>query len=63
MLLCTLVLSQLDYVNSIQPRAPITTVKPYQTTQNSAARIAYKKSRREDVYTCLQEIALATYQV
>ena len=32
MLLCTLVLSQLDYVNSILSRAPATTVKPYQTT-------------------------------
>ena len=56
MLLCTLVLSQLDYVNSILSRAPTTTVKPYQTTQNFVARVAYKKSRREDVYTCLQEL-------
>ena len=56
MLLCTLVLSQLDYVNSILSRAPTTAVKPYQTTQNFAARVAYKKSRREDVYTCLQEL-------
>ena len=40
MLLCTLVLSQLDYVNSILSRAPTTTVKPYQTTQSFAARIA-----------------------
>ena len=56
MLLCTLVLSQLDYVTSILSMAPITTVKPYQTTQNFAARIAYKKSRRENVYTCLQEL-------
>ena len=29
MLLCTLVLSQLDYVNFILSRAPTTTVKPY----------------------------------
>ena len=56
MLLCTLVLSQLDYVNSILSRAPKTIIKPYQTIQNCAARVAYKKSRREDVYTCLQEL-------
>ena len=56
MLLYTLVRSQLDYVNSILSRAPTTTVKPYQTAQNFAARVAYKKSRREDVYTCLQEL-------
>ena len=56
MLLCTLVLSQLDYVNSILSRAPKTIIKPYQTIQNFAARVAYKKSRREDVYICLQEL-------
>ena len=49
MFLCTLVLSQLDYVNLILSRASTTTVKPYQITQNFAARIAYKKSRGEDV--------------
>ena len=56
MLLCTLVLSQLDFVNSILTRAPTTTMKPYQTTQNFAARITYKKSRRKDGYICLQEL-------
>ena len=40
MLLCTLVLSQLDYVNTILSRAPTTTMKPYETIQNFAARIA-----------------------
>ena len=54
-LLCTLVPNQLDYVNSILSWAPATTVKPYQTIQNFAARIVYKKSKREDVCTCLQE--------
>ena len=58
MLLCTLVLSQLDYVNSILLRAPTTTIEPYQTTQNFAARIDYKKSRRKDVNTCLQELPI-----
>ena len=53
MLLCTLVLSQLDYVNSILSRKLKTIIKPYQTIQNFAARVAYRKSRREDVYMCL----------
>ena len=56
MLLCTLVLSQLDYVNSTLSRVPTTTRKPYQKMQVFAARIAYKKSRREDVNTCLREL-------
>ena len=58
MLLSTLVLSQLDYVNSILTRAPTTTIKPYQTIQNFAARVAYKKSKREDAHMCLQELHL-----
>ena len=56
MLLPTLVLSQLDYVNSTLSREPISTVKPYQKIQNFAARVVYKKSRRDEVYTCLQEL-------
>ena len=36
--------------------APTSTVTPYQTTQNIAARMTYKKSKREDVYICLQEL-------
>ena len=56
MLLYILVLRQLDYVNSILSRAPSTTVKPYQRTQNFAARVAHEKSKGEDVYTCLQEL-------
>ena len=51
-----LVLCQLDYVNSILSKTPTTTMKPYQTAQNFAARLAHKKSRIEDVYICLQEL-------
>ena len=58
MLLSTLVLSQLDYVNSILTRALITTTKPYQKIQNFAARVAFKKSNREDAYICLRELHL-----
>ena len=56
MLLCILVLIQLDCVNSILSRTPKTIIKPYQTVQNFAARVAYKKSRREDVYMCLKHL-------
>ena len=56
MLLCTLVLSQLDYANSLLSRTPKTIIKPYQTVQNFTARVTYKKSRRDDVYTCLQQL-------
>ena len=56
MLLSTLVLSQLDYVNSILSIAPATTIKPYQKIQNSAGRVAYKKSKRDDARMCLCEL-------
>ena len=56
MLLCTLVLSQLDYANSLLSGTPKTIIKPYQTVQNFAARVAYRKLRRDDVYMCLQQL-------
>ena len=56
MLLWTLVLSQLDYANSLLSGTPKTIIKPYQTVQNFAVRVAYKKSRREDVNMCLQQL-------
>ena len=56
MLLCTLVLSQLDYANSLLSRTLETIMKPYQTVQNFAVRVAYKKLRRDDVYMCLQQL-------
>ena len=46
MLLCTLLLSQLDYVNSVLSRALKTTIKPYQIIKNFATR----------VHICLQEL-------
>ena len=55
MLLSTLLLSQLDYVNSILSRVLTTTMKPYQKIQNFAARVVNKKSKREDAHMCLWE--------
>ena len=63
MLLCTLVLSQLDYVNSILLKSPIATTKPYQTTQNIAAKLAYKKVNKRGCLHMSMRIVLATYQV
>ena len=56
MLLCTLVLHQLDYANSSLSRTPKTIIKPYQTVQNFAARVAYRKLRRDDVYMYLKQL-------
>ena len=56
MLLCTLVLSQLDNANSLLSRTPKTIIKPYQTVQNFTARVAYRKSRRDDVYMYLKQL-------
>ena len=44
-LMCTLVVSQLDCINSILTNISLTTTKPYQKIQNQAARIIYKKTK------------------
>ena len=46
MLLSTLVLCQLDYVNSILSMAPTTSIKPYQKIQNSTARVTNKNKKK-----------------
>ena len=63
MLLSTLVLSQLDYVNSILSRTLTTMIKPYQEIQNFATRMAYKKLKREDIHICPMKITLATHKI
>ena len=45
MLMCTMVLSQLDYINSILTNTSLITTRPYQKIQNQAARIIYKKTK------------------
>ena len=47
MFLCTLVLNQLNYINSILCKALTKTTKPYETTKIFAARLVYKESRIE----------------
>ena len=63
MLLSILVLSQLDYMNSILSRALTATIKPFQTIQNFAARVAYKKSKKRRCSHMPTRTALAALQV
>ena len=47
MLLCSLVLSQLDYLNSVLTDLPKATLRPYNYTQRYAARLACNKTKRD----------------
>ena len=49
MLLCSLVLSQLDYVNSVLTDLPKATLRPSNYTQRYAARLACNKTKRDSV--------------
>ena len=51
MILSTLVLSQLDYVNSILSMAPITTIKPYHKFRTQQPERP-TKSQKEMMLTC-----------
>ena len=63
MLLSTVVLSKLDYVNSILTRASITMTKPYPKIQNFAARVAYKKSKKRRCLHMPKRITLAAHKI
>ena len=45
MLMCTMVLSQLDYINSILTNTSLITTRLYQKIQNQATRIIYKRTK------------------
>ena len=47
MLLCSLVLSQLDYLNSVLTDLPKATLRPYNYIQRYAARLACNKTKRD----------------
>ena len=47
MLLCPLVLSQLDYLNSVLTDLPKATLRPYNYIQRYAARLACNKTKRD----------------
>ena len=54
MLLCSLVLSQLDYLNSVLTDLPKTTLRPYNYTERYAARLACNKTKRDSVWDCMK---------
>ena len=54
MLLCLLVLSQLDYLNSVLTDLPKATLRPYNYTQRYAARLACNKTKRDSVCDCMK---------
>ena len=54
MLLCSLVLSQLDYLHSVLTDLPKATLRPYNYTQRYAARLACNKTKRDSVRDCMK---------
>ena len=56
MLMCTLVLSQLDCINSILTTTSLTTTKPYQIIQNQVARIIYKKTKWTSATSSMKQL-------
>ena len=54
MLLCSLVLSQLDYLNSVLTDLPKATLRPYNYTQRYAARLACNKTKRDSARDCMK---------
>ena len=56
MLTCTMVLSQLDCINSILTNTCLTTTKPYQKIQNQAARIIYKRTKWTSASSSMKQL-------
>ena len=54
MLLCSLVLSQLDYLNSVLTDLPKATLRPYNYTHRYAARLACNKTKRDSAWDCMK---------
>ena len=56
MLICSMVLSHLDYGNSILLYLPKSTLKPLQSIQNYAAKITCKKQKYDSSTDCLSRL-------
>ena len=54
MLLCSLVLLQLDYLNFVLTDLPKATLRSYNYTQRYAARLAYNKTKRDSAQDCMK---------
>ena len=63
MLLSTLVLSQLDYVNSILSRAPATTIKPYQKNSELCSQSGLQEVKKGRCSHMPTRITLAAHKV
>ena len=54
MLLSSLVLSQIDYLNSVLTDIPKATLRPYNYTQRYAARVTCNKTKRDSAWDCMK---------
>ena len=53
MLLCSLVLAQLDCLSSVLTDLPKATLRPYKYTWRYAARLTCNKTKRDSVWDCM----------
>ena len=51
---CSLVLSQLDYLNSVLTDLPKATLRPYNYTQRYAVRLACNNTKRDSTWDCMK---------
>ena len=56
MMMCTLVLSQLDCIKCILTNTSLTTSKPYEKIQNQAAWIIYNRTKRASAASSMKEL-------
>ena len=56
MLMCALMLSQLDCINLILTNTSLSTTKPCQKVQNQAVQIIYKKTKWTNATSCMKQL-------
>ena len=54
MLLCSFVLSQMDYQNAVLTYLPRATLRPFNSTQRYIARLACNKTKRDSAQYCMK---------